>query len=84
MLNARILTLLANITKKPPLLAMSIDQTRSIREGYVCEGSKSEKELDITYTPVRTAIEEAANARLSLGALFIKSVVCRAGMEPSY
>jgi dihydroflavonol-4-reductase len=59
MSNSRILTLLADITKKPPLLGMAIDQMRTMKEGSVFEGSKSERELGITYTPIRTAIEEA-------------------------
>ncbi|MFP3880033.1 MAG: NAD-dependent epimerase/dehydratase family protein [Dehalococcoidia bacterium] len=59
MSSAAILTLLANITRKPPALGMSIDQMRTIREGSQFDSSKSEKELGITYTPIRTAIEEA-------------------------
>jgi hypothetical protein len=30
-----------------------------MREGFVFDGSKAERELGITYTPVRIALEEA-------------------------
>jgi dihydroflavonol-4-reductase len=59
MLSAAILTGLASITKKPPALGMSTDQMRTIKEGSQFDGSKSEKELGMIYTPIRTAIEEA-------------------------
>ena len=56
--NAAFLTLLANLIKKPPLWGMSIDQIRMMREGLRFDGSKAEKELGITYTPIRIAFEE--------------------------
>jgi dihydroflavonol-4-reductase len=59
MLMAALQTLLANITKNPPGLGMSIDQMRTIKEGSQFDGSKAERELGITYTPIRTALEEA-------------------------
>jgi dihydroflavonol-4-reductase len=62
MLTARMLTLLANITKKPPQWGMSIDQMRTMKEGSMFDGSKSEKELGIIYTPIRTAVEEAVES----------------------
>jgi len=67
MLNAAILTWIANITKKPPRLGMSIDFMRTIKEGSQFDGSKSEKELGITYTPIRSAIEEAIASIQSKG-----------------
>ena len=57
-LNATILTGLANVIKKPPMLGMSVDQIRSMKEGFSFDGSKAEKELGITYTPIQSAIEE--------------------------
>lgn len=57
-INATILTWLANRTKKPPMLGMSVDQIRTMKEGFRFEGSKAERELGITYTPIRAAIEE--------------------------
>jgi hypothetical protein len=37
---------------------MSTDQIRTMRHGFVFDGTKAQRELGITYTPVRTAIEE--------------------------
>ncbi len=59
MFNARFLTLVANVIKKPPLWGMAIDQIRTMKEGFVIDGSKAERELGISYTPVRVALEEA-------------------------
>jgi len=59
MFNARFLTLVANVIKKPPLWNMAIDQIRTMKEGVQVDGSKVERELGITYTPVRAALEEA-------------------------
>lgn len=59
MFNARFLTLVANVIKKPPLWGMAIDQIRTMKEGFVIDGSKAEKELGISYTPIRVALEEA-------------------------
>ena len=57
--NATLLTFLSDITKKPPMWGMAKDQIRTMKEGFVIDGSKAERELGITYTPVRVAIEEA-------------------------
>ena len=57
--NARLLTLLADITKKPPLWGMAMDQIRTMKEGAEADGSKAAREFGITYTPIRVAIEEA-------------------------
>lgn len=56
--NARMLTVLANVTKRPPLWGMSIDAMRSLKEGVNADGSKAERELGITYTPIRRALED--------------------------
>ncbi|OQX92837.1 MAG: hypothetical protein B6D58_00980 [candidate division Zixibacteria bacterium 4484_95] len=58
-INARILTWLADIIKKPPLWEMSMDQMKVMKEGFCVDGSKVERELGITYTPIRIALEEA-------------------------
>lgn len=64
MANARVATLVANITKKPPLWGLAVDQIRVMIEGAVADGSKVERELGIRYTPIRTAIhEEIASIR---------------------
>jgi dihydroflavonol-4-reductase len=62
MLSAHFLTALSNITKRPPWLGMSVDQMRVFKEGYVCDGSKAERNLGITYTPIRDAIAEEVEA----------------------
>ncbi len=59
MMNARLLTWLANLIKKPPLWGLAIDQTRTMKEGAQADGSKAERELGISYTPIRIALEEA-------------------------
>ena len=59
MINATLLTLIANVIKKPPLWGMAMDQMRVMRAGYEFDGSKAERELGISYTPIRVAMEEA-------------------------
>lgn len=59
MLNATFLTGFANVIKKPPLWGMAIDQMKVMKAGLSVDGSKAERELGITYTPIRTALEEA-------------------------
>ena len=57
--NAHLLTQIANLIKKPPLWGMAIDQIRVMKEGVRADGSKAERELGLTYTPIHTALEEA-------------------------
>jgi dihydroflavonol-4-reductase len=59
MMNAALLTWLASLTQKPPMLGMSVDQIRTMKEGFMFDGTKAERELGIAYTPIRTALEEA-------------------------
>jgi dihydroflavonol-4-reductase len=59
MFNARLLTGIANVTKRPPLLDLSVDQVSMMKQGFVLDGSKSERELGLRYTPIRQALEEA-------------------------
>lgn len=59
MFNAHLLTWLSGPTGRPPLWGMSVDQMAVMREGFSADGSKAERELGITYTPVRKAVEEA-------------------------
>jgi dihydroflavonol-4-reductase len=58
MAGAYMLTGLSNLFKFQPPLGMSVDQMRIMKEGFSVDGSKAEKELGLTYTPVRIAIEE--------------------------
>ena len=55
---AVLMTKAADLTGRPPLSGVSTDQMRNIRKGAVFDGSKSERELGLTYTPIREAIEE--------------------------
>jgi dihydroflavonol-4-reductase len=59
MMNARFLTWLANLIKKPPIWGMAIDQIRTMKEGVQADGSKAERELGVSYTSIRIALEEA-------------------------
>lgn len=52
-------TFLANVIKKPPVSGMAIDQLRTMSRSLSFDGSKAERELGISYTPIRVAFEEA-------------------------
>jgi dihydroflavonol-4-reductase len=58
-LTATLLTLLAKLIKRPPIWGMSRDAVRVTKEGFRFDGSKAERELGISYTPLRVALEEA-------------------------
>ena len=62
MLNAYLLTGLANIFKHTPLWGMSIDQMKVMKVGFSVDGSKAERELGIKYTPIRFALQEAIDS----------------------
>ena len=62
MMNAYMLTGLANLIKKPPLWGMAVDQMKVMRAGFSVNGSKAERELGIKYTPIRTAMKEAIDS----------------------
>ncbi|KPJ61575.1 MAG: hypothetical protein AMJ46_00240 [Latescibacteria bacterium DG_63] len=51
-------TWLANLTKRPPVLDMSIDQMRLMRHGLRADGSKANTDLGLSYRPIRSALEE--------------------------
>ena len=57
--NALLLTALADMVKRPPPWGMARDQMRTMKEGAEADGGKAERELGITYTPIRVALEEA-------------------------
>jgi dihydroflavonol-4-reductase len=52
------LTGMANLMGKPPLWDMSVDQISLMKQGFKIDGSKVERELGITYTPVYDGIKE--------------------------
>lgn len=57
-INAFFLTALANLTKRPPLWGLSSDSVSNILTEFKADGAKAERELGISYIPVRTAIKE--------------------------
>jgi hypothetical protein len=58
MTEAKLLTKVADLTGRPPLLGISTDTMRNLKEGAVFDGSKAERELGISYTAIREALEE--------------------------
>lgn len=58
MAGAALMTKVADLSGKPPLLGMSTDMMRNAKEGVVFDGGRAERELGLTYTPIREAIEE--------------------------
>lgn len=59
MVGAYILTGIANLFKVPPLLDLSVDQIRLMKQGCQIDSSKAERELGLVYTPIREAIAES-------------------------
>jgi dihydroflavonol-4-reductase len=60
--NAFFLTMMADITKRPPAWGLSKDTVNNVLTGFRADGSKAERELGISYTPVRQAIEECVES----------------------
>ena len=58
MAGATFLTKVADLTGRSPLLGMAKDTMRNLKEGVTFDGSKAERELGLTYTPIGEAIEE--------------------------
>lgn len=56
--SASLLTGISRLTKKEPPLSMYSEQARTMSKGIHADGSKAERELGISYTPVRLALEE--------------------------
>jgi dihydroflavonol-4-reductase len=54
-----LLTGLSTFTRRPPRWGLSIDASWTLKMGFQYDGSKAERELGITYTPIRQALEEA-------------------------
>jgi dihydroflavonol-4-reductase len=59
---AAVLTALSLITRRPPLFGLSLDQVRTMGRSSVFDGRKAERELGMTYTPVREAIRGAVES----------------------
>lgn len=58
MTSAYLFTGLSRITKRKPPWGMSVDQMKTMKEGFMADGSKAERELGLTYTPFRATLEE--------------------------
>jgi dihydroflavonol-4-reductase len=58
MLTCTVASWWADLTKKPPKVE-AIDHIRVLRDGCRFDGGKAERELGLTYTPIRKALEEA-------------------------
>ncbi len=56
---AHLLTAISGLTGRAPMLGMSVDQLRTMRDGFRADGGKAARDLGIRYTPIRAAIEEA-------------------------
>ncbi len=59
MASAWTLTKIADLVKKPPLWNMMLDGMRNLQAGINFDGSKAERELGLTYTPIRMAVQDA-------------------------
>jgi dihydroflavonol-4-reductase len=58
LINAYLLTIIADFIKKPPLWGMAMDLIKNMKVGFKGDGSKAEKELGIQYSPAKAAIRE--------------------------
>jgi dihydroflavonol-4-reductase len=58
MSGAYMLTGISNLIKKPPIWGMSVNQMKTMKEGFRVDGSKAERDLGITYTPINKALEQ--------------------------
>lgn len=56
---AALLTVVSDITGKPPPWGLSIDQVRQLSRSIRADGSKAERDLGITYMPIHISIQEA-------------------------
>ncbi len=50
---------IARVLRRAPWWGLSVDAAWTLSKGFVFDGSKSERELGITYTPIKVALEEA-------------------------
>ena len=66
LVGAYLATGLANLLKRPPMLDMSVEQIRMMKRGFRVDASKATRDLGLSYTPIRTALEESL-AHLRVG-----------------
>lgn len=50
---------LARLTRRPPIWGLSPDAARTLKHGFIFDGSKAKRELVIDYTPIDQVIQEA-------------------------
>ncbi len=50
---------IARVLQRSPWWGLSVDAAWTLSKGFVFDGSKAERELGITYTPIKVALEEA-------------------------
>jgi dihydroflavonol-4-reductase len=62
---AAVQTFFSDRVKLPPLYGLSRDQVSAMMSNARCSGEKAERELGISYTPIRFAIEEAIETYLN-------------------
>ncbi|ASN82358.1 NAD-dependent epimerase/dehydratase family protein [Deinococcus ficus] len=53
---ARVAGAVSRVTGRPPLLGLSPDTARHLSQGFRFDSDKAERELGLTYTPVREAL----------------------------
>lgn len=56
------LTGLAAFTHQSPNWGLTIDASWTLKNGFVFDGSRAERELEIKYTPIRVALAEAVTS----------------------
>ena len=55
---ALLLTAIADIIKRPPVWGMATDAIRTLARGIVADGTKAERELGVTYRPIRQTLAD--------------------------
>ena len=56
---AYLLTALSGLTRRPPVWGLSVDAAWTMKNGFAIDGSKAQRDLGITYTPLQIALSEA-------------------------
>lgn len=56
---AYLLAGVSTVTRRAPMWGLCPDAARTLKEGFIYDGSRAEIELGLVYTPIETALEEA-------------------------
>jgi len=59
---SHLFTAISNLTGWKPIWGLSVDAGRTLKAGFVFDGSRAVKELGIHYTPIRQALTEAISS----------------------